>query len=98
MWTEVDEYLDNENNNRKEEEKKLRSKLIDLYENSNEEIKLLISMLIHTEYSLAIERDNYINRETTIKAQKENITPVYDKANNLKKYKNDNEELINRVW
>lgn len=98
MWTETDSYLENCMKNRQEQEKEIRTRLGDIYDNGNDDIKLIISMLIQTEYSLAIEKDNYISREISLNAQKNNETPNYSRANNVKKYEEENNDLIKKVW
>lgn len=93
MYYEADNYCEKQMNDRKEQEKELRTRLLDIYENSNEDIKLIISMLIHTEFERAIYNDNYIRIE---ERTKEN--PNYNKADNLIKYQEENKDLINKVW
>lgn len=98
MWNEADSYCERLMNEREDQERQVRKKLLEIYENSDEDIKLIISMLIHTEFDLAIQKDNYIHREITLKSQKENTTPNYSRANNLKEYEKENKELISKVW
>ena len=93
MYNEADSYCERQMNDRKEQEKQVREKLLEIYENSDEDIKLIISMLIQTEYELAIEKDNYIR---LLQKNKEN--PDYSKAHNLDEYEKENRELIDKVW
>ena len=69
----------------REEEEKLRSRLIDIYNEENEDVKEIICLLIQREYELAIAKDNY-NRSKDIK------------AHNLEEYKEKNKELIEKCW
>lgn len=98
MYNEADSYCERQMNDRKEQEKQVREKLLEIYENSDEDIKLIISMLIQTEYELAIQKDNYICREINIKSRENNETPNYSKAHNLDEYVKENKELIEKVW
>lgn len=67
------------------EKKQLRKRLIEIYDNGNQDVKKVISLLVQTEYECAIRTDNY-NMVKNIK------------ANNLERYKEQNKELIEHCW
>lgn len=69
----------------REEKKQLRKRLIEIYDNGNEDVKAIISLLVQTEYECAIKTDNY----NTVK----NI-----RATNLQEYEEKNKELIEHCW
>ena len=91
MWTSADEYLETQRQEEKRKEKDVRERLLDIYQNGNDDIKQIISMLIHTEYRLAIENDNYSRLYN-------NYNTLQLNTDNVEKYKKENQDLIEKVW
>lgn len=60
-------YVENMIKSWEVEKNNIRKKLPEIYETSNEDIKKIISMLVETEYKLAIKQDNEIRRNGSTK-------------------------------
>lgn len=58
VYTSDNEYVEKEMKDWEELKKETRKKLPTIYEKASEEIKTIISMLIESEYEVAIMRDN----------------------------------------
>lgn len=83
-----DTYLERGQKERQQKEKEVMSKLVNIYENGNEDIKLIISMLVHEQFNSAIHHDNEIRRNT-----KDN-----SKIHYLKDYEEQYKEVIEKCW
>ena len=83
-----DIYLENENKKRQQKEKEVMSKLVNIFENGNEDIKLIISMLVHEQFNSAIHYDNEIRRNTNDNS----------KTHYLKEYQEQYKEVIEKCW
>ena len=58
VYTSDNEYVEKEMKSWEELKKETRKKLPTIYEKASEEIKTIISMLVESEYEVAIMRDN----------------------------------------
>ena len=58
VYTSDNEYVEKEMKDWEELKKETRKKLPTIYEKASEEIKTIISMLVESEYEVAIMRDN----------------------------------------
>ena len=58
VYTSDNEYVEKEMKDWEELKKETRKKLPTIYEKASEEIKTIISMLVESEYEVAILRDN----------------------------------------
>lgn len=67
METIDNKYVENMIKSWEVEKNDIRKKLPEIYETSNEDIKKIISMLVETEYKLAIKQDNEIRRNGSTK-------------------------------
>jgi hypothetical protein len=86
MNTSDNEYVEEMMNNWEALKNDTRKKLPSIYKNANDEVKTIISMLVQTEYRLAIMQDNEIRR---------NGKP--EMANNTYNYAKDNEEIFKLI-
>ena len=64
VYTSDNEYVEKEMKNWEELKKETRKQLPTIYEKASEEIKTIISMLVESEYEVAIMRDNEIRENT----------------------------------
>ena len=77
VYTSDNEYVEKEMKDWEELKKETRKKLPTIYEKASEEIKTIISMLVESEYEVAIMRDN-VRRSN---GAKEIFTDEYEKEN-----------------
>lgn len=84
-------YVENMIESWKVEKNNIRKKLSKIYETSNEDIKKIISMLVETEYELAIKQDNEIRRNANNRNEK---TTMDTNADN---YKKENEKIMKMI-
>ena len=83
-----DTFLERWQKERRQKEKEVMSKLVSIYENGNEDIKLIISMLVHEQFNSAIQKDNEIRRNTNDNS----------KTHHLKDYEEKYKEIIEKCW
>lgn len=65
VYTSDNEYVEKEMKDWEELKKETRKKLPTIYEKASEEIKTIISMLVESEYEVAIMRDNVRRKNGT---------------------------------
>lgn len=84
VYTSDNEYVEKEMKSWEELKNETRKKLPTIYEKASEEIKTIISMLVESEYEVAIMRDNTRRRNG---------------ANGIfaDKYKKENEEIMKMI-
>ena len=79
-----DMYVENMFSSWKKTKAEMRKKLPSIYENANEDIKTIISMLVESEYKSAIETDNQRSKNGLERKYAEN-------------YEKENEEIMKMI-
>lgn len=91
VYTSDNEYVEKEMKDWEKLKKETRKKLPTIYEKASEEIKTIISMLVESEYEVAIRQDNEIRRNANARGER---TTMDTNADN---YKKENTKIMEMI-
>ena len=91
IYTSDNEYVEEMMNSWEALKNDTRKKLPTIYEKASDEVKTIISMLVESEYKLAIRQDNEIRRNAKERGER---TTMDTNADN---YKKENAEIMKMI-